>query len=69
MPTIFLIALRLGGAVADSLVWYWKLPQLARQAADAQAREHIERTYRASVWALTPAQAREVHAWAKAQHT
>ncbi|GAA0567328.1 hypothetical protein GCM10009416_01680 [Craurococcus roseus] len=68
MPTIFLIALRLGGAVADSLVWYWSLPQLARQAADARTRDHIERTYSASIWALTPAQAREVHAWAKAQH-
>lgn len=69
MPTIFLVALRLGGAVAASLGWYWKLPQLARQAADARTRDHIERTYRAGdVWALTPAQAAEVHAWAKAQH-
>lgn len=68
MPIILLIALRLRGTVADSLGWYWNLPQLARQAADARTREHIERTYRASIWALTTAQAREVHAWAKAQH-
>ncbi len=68
MPTNFLIALRIGGAVVGSLVWYWKLPQRERQTADARTKDHIDRTYGAPVWSLTPEQARAVHDWAKAQH-
>ena len=68
MPTIYLLALRMGGAVAGTLGWYWRLPQLARQAADARAKDHIERTYGVSMWHLTPEQARAVHEWAAARH-
>jgi hypothetical protein len=68
LPTIYLIALRMGGAVAGSLGWYWRLPQLVRQAADARAKEHIEKTYGVPVWNLTPEQARTVHEWATARH-
>ena len=49
MPTNFLIALRIGGAVVGSLVWYWKLPQRERQTADARTKDHIDRTYGAPV--------------------
>jgi hypothetical protein len=45
VATILLIALRIGGAVAGSLLWYWRLPHPVRQAADARTRDHIERTY------------------------
>ena len=68
MPTIYLIALRTGGAAAGPLGWYWGLPQLARQAADARTRDHIERTYRASTRSLGTEQARAVYDWARAQH-
>ena len=67
MPTIYLIALRIGGAVAGSLGWYWDLPQLARQAADARTRDHIEATYRASLQSLSTGQAQAVYDWARAQ--
>jgi len=43
LPTTFLIALKLGGAFAASLGWYWSLPQTERQAADARTRAHVER--------------------------
>jgi hypothetical protein len=68
MPTIFIIALRIGGAFVGSLAWYWRLPQLVRQAADARTREHIERTYSTSIWSLSVEQARAVYTWARAQH-
>lgn len=68
MPTIFLIALKLGDTVAGSLGWYWNLPQRGRQAADARTSDHIERTYRATVRTLTLEGARAVHEWARAQH-
>jgi hypothetical protein len=68
VPTIYLLALRIGGAVADSLGWYWGLPQLARQAADALTRDHIEATYRAPLQGLSTGQARAVYDWARAQH-
>ena len=68
MPTTYLIAFRIGGAVAGSLGWYWKLPQLVRQAADARTKDHIEKTYGVSMWNLTSEQARAVHEWATAQH-
>jgi hypothetical protein len=68
VPTIYLIALRIGGAVAGSLGWYWGLPQLARQAADARTRDHIEATYRAPLQGLSTGQARAVYDWARAQH-
>jgi hypothetical protein len=66
--TILLIALRIGGAVAGSLRWYWRLPLPLRQAADARTRDHIERTYGISMWKLTPEQARAVYRWTMAQH-
>ena len=68
MPTIYLVALRIGGAVAGSLGWYWSLPQLARQAADARTRAHIEATYRSPLQGLSPGQARAFYDWARAQH-
>ena len=68
MPTIFLIALRIGGAVVGSLNWYWRLPQLVRQAADARTRDYIERTFRTSIRSLSAEQARTVYDWARAQH-
>ena len=68
MPTIYLIALRTGGAVIGSLGWYWDLPQLARQAADARTRHHIEATYRAPLRSLSAGQARAVYDWARARH-
>jgi hypothetical protein len=68
VPTIYLVARRIGGAVAGSLGWYWGLPQLARQAADARTRDHIEATYRTSLQGLSPEQARAVYDWARAQH-
>ena len=43
MATILLLALRIGGALAGSLLWYWRLPHPIRQAADARTRDHIER--------------------------
>lgn len=67
MPTTYLVALRIGG-LAGSLGWYWGLPQLARQAADARTRDHIERTYRTSARSLSAEQARAVYDWARAQH-
>jgi hypothetical protein len=39
-----------------------------RQAADARTRDHIERTYRTSIWSLTVEQATAVYKWARAQH-
>ncbi len=68
MPTIYLIALRIGGAVVGSLTWYWRLPQFVRQTADVRTRDYIERTYRTSMWSLTAEQARAVYSWARAQH-
>jgi len=68
MPTILLIALRLGGGVSGTLAWYWRLPQRERQLADARTKEHIERTYHATLWMLTPGQAMSVHDWARGQH-
>ncbi len=68
MPTILLIALRIGGAVVGSLTWYWRLPRALRQAADARTRDHIESTYRTSIRSLTVEQARAVYRWARAQH-
>ncbi len=68
MATILIIALRIGGAVVGSLAWYWRLPRLLRQAADARTRAHVERAYGVALRSLTPEQARDVHAWAKAQH-
>ena len=68
MPTILLIAFRIGGAVVGSLNWYWRLPHTLRQAADARTRDHIERTYRTSIWSLTVEQARAVYRWTRAQH-
>ena len=68
MATILLLALRIGGAVAGSLLWYWRLPHPTRQAADARTRDHIERTYGLSMWKLTPEQARAVYRWAMAEH-
>ena len=68
MPTILLIALRLGGAVAGPLGWYWRLPRCLRQAADARTSDHIERTYGTCMWSLTVEQARAVHRWARAHH-
>jgi hypothetical protein len=68
MPTTYLVALKLGGALVHSLGWYWSLPQLARQAADAGARDHIERTYRTSWLNLSFEQAQEVYDWVRAQH-
>jgi hypothetical protein len=68
MPTIFLIALRIGGAVVGSLSWYWRLPQLVRQAADARTRDYIERTFRTSIRSLSAEEARTVYDWARAQH-
>ena len=65
MPTIYLIALRIGGAAAGSLGWYWGLPQLARQAADARTRDHIEATYRAPLRSLSAEQARAAYEWAR----
>ena len=68
MATILIIALRIGGAVVGSLAWYWRLPRLLRQAADARTKDHIERTYRTSIWSLTVEQATAVYKWARAQH-
>ena len=68
MPTTYLVALRIGGALVGSLGWYWSLPQLARQAADARTRDHIERTYRTSTRSLSTEEARAVYYWARAQH-
>ena len=56
-----------GGAVVGSLGWYWSLPQLARQAADARTRDHIERTYRTSTRGLSAEQAQAVYDWARAR--
>jgi hypothetical protein len=68
VPTIYLIALRIGAAVAGSLGWYWGLPQRERQAADARTRGHIQATYRAPLQGLSPGQARAAYDWARARH-
>ncbi len=68
MPTILIIALRTGGTVVGSLAWYWRLPQLVRQAADARTRDYIDRTYRTSMWGLSTEQTKAVYDWARAQH-
>ena len=68
MPTTYLVALRIGGALVGSLGWYWRLPQLARQAADARTRDHIERIYSAPARTLSTGQARAVYDWARARH-
>jgi len=68
VPTTYLVALKLGGALVRSLGWYWSLPQLVRQEADARTRDHIERMYRASLRDLSFEQAQEVYDWARAQH-
>ena len=68
MPTTYLVALRIGDALVGSLGWYWSLPQLARQAADARTRDHIERTFRTSTRGLSTEQAQAVYGWARARH-
>jgi hypothetical protein len=68
VPTILLIALRVGAAVVGSLAWYWRLPPQVRQAADARTSDHIARTYRTSIWGLSVEQARAAYRWARAQH-
>ena len=68
MPTIYLIALRVGGAVGGSLAWYWRLPRPVRQAADARTRGHIDRTYKTSIWSLSAEQAKAAYEWARAPH-
>ena len=68
MPTVFIIALRIGGAFAGSLGWYWRLSQHERQAADARTRAHIDTTYGTSIWSLTAEQAKAIHHWTRAQH-
>ena len=68
MPTIFLVALRLGSAVVGSLEWYWRLGQHARRAADARTNDYIARTYSTTIWSLTRDQAKAVSDWARAQH-
>ena len=66
MPTTYLVALRAGAAA--SLGWYWRLPQRAREAVDAEARAHVERAYGAPVRGLGAEQARAVCDWARARH-
>jgi len=68
MPTTYLLALRVGGGAAGSLGWYWSLPQRARQATDARARAHIERTYGTAMRDLSVAQARDAYDWARVRH-
>ena len=68
MPTTYLVALKIGGALAGSMGWYWSLPQLVRQATDARARDMIERTYRRPMRHLSFEQAQAVYDWARAQH-
>ncbi len=68
MPTTYLIATKLGDALVRSLGWYWTLPQLARQEADAQTRNYIEQTYRTSLRDLSFEQAQEVYDWVRSQH-
>ena len=68
MPTTYLIALKLGGALVRSLGWYWSLPQLVRQAADARTRDHIEQTYCTSAQDLSVEQAQQVYDWVRSQH-
>ena len=68
MPTTYLIALKLGGALVRSLGWYWSLPQLVRQEADARTRDRIERVYRTSLQDLGVEQTQEVYDWARSQH-
>jgi hypothetical protein len=67
MPTTYLIARKTGGARLASLGWYWSLPQLARQAADARTRAYIEEMYRKPLLSLTFEQARDIYDWARAQ--
>lgn len=67
MPTTYLIARKTGGARLASLGWYWSLPQLARQAADARTRDYIADMYRESLLSLTCEQAKDVYDWARAQ--
>ncbi len=68
MPTTYLIALKLGGALVRSLGWYWSLPQLVRQEADARTRDHIEATYRTPPRDLSFEQAQEVYDWVRSRH-
>lgn len=68
MPTIYITALRIGGAGTGSMEWYWRLPQHERQTADARTKSHIDATYRTSLWSLSGDQARAVYKWARAQH-
>jgi hypothetical protein len=68
MPVILLIGLRIGGAFVGSMGWYWALPGFLRRAADARTRDHIARTYGASLWELSLDQARAVYRWARAEH-
>jgi hypothetical protein len=68
MPTTYFIALKLGGALVRSLGWYWSLPQLARQAADARTLDHIEETFRTPMRNLSFEQAQQVYDWARARH-
>ena len=67
MPTTYLIARKVGGGRLACLGWYWSLPQLARQAADARTRDYIEEMYRKPMRNLSLEQARDVYDWAKAQ--
>ena len=68
MPTILIIALRVGGTPVGSLHWYWRLSRGERQAANARTRAHIEERYGAGIWDLTLDQAKAVHRWTRAQH-
>ena len=68
MPTTYLVARKLGGTRLGSLGWYWSLPQLARQAADARLRAYVDEMYRKPLRSLSFEQAKDVYDWARAQH-
>jgi hypothetical protein len=68
LPTIYVTALRIGGAASGRLDWYWRLPRPLRRAADARTRDHMENTYGACIWSITAEQARAVYRWARAEH-
>lgn len=67
MPTTYLIARKIGGGRLASLGWYWSLPQLARQAADARTIAYVEGMYRKPLPHLSFEQAQDVYDWARAQ--
>ena len=68
LPTIYIAALRIGGAASGSLTWYWRLPRALRKAADSRTRDYMERSYGACIWSITAEQARSVYRWARAEH-